>query len=73
MEENKCPLMKSIGDVDFCKETERPSGRIKMCLLITGEKCETLDDIRLIEKEDELRELKREREEKDWDMFRDRY
>ena len=56
---DRCPLMKSMGDVDFCKETERPSGRIKMCLLMTGDKCETLDDIRLVEKEDALRWRKR--------------
>ena len=78
VEENRCPYIrrKSCDDesYDFCEITERPSGRIKPCLLIHDDTCEmfeymkkewaeetgeTLEDIQLIEKEDELRELKR--------------
>ncbi len=46
----KCPyiITKYYGDesADFCEETERPSGRIKPCLLVSGEECETWNEIK---------------------------
>ncbi|KKL94508.1 hypothetical protein LCGC14_1863950 [marine sediment metagenome] len=45
----KCPhiIRKSAGDEswDFCELTEKPSGRIKGCLLESGDVCETWEEI----------------------------
>lgn len=46
---DRCPhiISKRAGDEsrDFCELTERPSGRIKMCLLEEGLECETWKEI----------------------------
>jgi len=41
----KCPHMRSKQDYDFCELTERLSGRIKPCLLMSGEHCEEWEEI----------------------------
>jgi len=45
----ECPHIKRkcYGDesVDFCEITERPSGRIKPCLLRSNDECETWQEI----------------------------
>ena len=43
----RCPLIisKCYSSVWYCDETKRPSGRIKVCLLETGDECETWDEI----------------------------
>ena len=47
--DKKCPHIrtKSAGDEswDFCDLTERPSGRIKPCLLMSGDKCTEYNEI----------------------------
>ena len=54
----KCPhiITKGCGDesLDFCELTERPSGRIQVCLKVTGLECEIYNEI-LKELEDEGR------------------
>lgn len=49
MVDKRCPhiIRKFAGDesFDFCELTERPSGRIKPCLLGSGEECETWNEI----------------------------
>ena len=46
----RCPhiIRKSAGDesYDLCERTERPSGRIKPCLLESGDECETWEEIK---------------------------
>ena len=46
----QCPHIKRVraGDesMDFCRETERPSGRIKPCLLESGDTCEYWEEIK---------------------------
>lgn len=46
---DRCPhiIRKWAGDesYDFCELTERPSRRIKPCLLESGDKCEIWDEI----------------------------
>lgn len=42
----KCPHIKTIKYVDFCKESERPSGRIKPCLLMSNKTCEEWEQIK---------------------------
>ena len=81
---DRCPYIKSVGDVDFCKESERPSGRIKQCLLMSGATCKEWEEIQrewdkaeqeilgLVAEADTAREAQAQ-EEHDWDMFRDRY
>jgi len=39
----RCPHIKPLGDVDFCKLTERPSGRIRVCVRMSGKKCDYYD------------------------------
>ncbi len=50
MDMDKCPNIrtKSAGDEswDFCDLTERPSGRIKPCLLESSETCEEWEEIK---------------------------
>ena len=45
----KCPFVRSVGNseesMDMCKLTERPSGRIKVCLLVSGDTCEEWTEI----------------------------
>jgi len=43
----RCPLIisKCYSPVWYCGESERPSGRIKQCLLETGDECETWNKI----------------------------
>lgn len=45
----RCPHIKrkSAGDefYDLCEITERPSGRIKPCLLESGDSCEVWNEI----------------------------
>jgi len=58
-EAQECPHIrrKSAGDEswDFCEITERPSGRIKPCLLMSGDKCDEWEEIqREWENEQEL-------------------
>ena len=47
--EQRCPhiVKKAVGDeaYDLCGLTERPSGRIKSCLLESGESCEVWNEI----------------------------
>ncbi len=46
---NRCPNIVSKGlegeSLDYCRESERPSGRIKTCLLVGGGECEVWNDI----------------------------
>jgi len=46
----RCPNIrgKQLGgeSFDYCELTERPSGRIKPCLLESGEKCEEWEEIK---------------------------
>ena len=48
--EERCPHIrrKSVGDEswDFCDITERPSGRIKPCLLESGDICTEWEEIK---------------------------
>jgi len=45
----RCPHMitKRAGDesYDYCELTERPSGRIQGCILMSGDKCEVWGEI----------------------------
>ena len=34
------------GEYDYCKLTERPSGRMKPCVLKSGETCEIWEEIK---------------------------
>ena len=47
---DRCPYIRGIraGDeyMDYCELTERPSGRIQMCELLTSNKCETWEEIK---------------------------
>jgi len=47
---DKCPYIKTIGNseesMDMCELTERPSGRIKTCLLVSGDTCEEWENIK---------------------------
>lgn len=58
-EESRCPhiIRKQAGDesYDLCELTERPSGRIKPCLLIEGLECETWNEIQAEWKAEESR------------------
>ena len=42
---DKCPNITTRYGVVCCKETERPSGRIKPCLLESGEECQEWNEI----------------------------
>lgn len=54
---NRCPYIKSkrAGDEsqDFCKLSEKPSGRIHPCILVSGGKCEIWEDIKFIKEIEE--------------------
>ena len=54
----ECPHIKGVraGDegMDFCRLTERVSGRIQNCVLMSGEECKTWEEIKK-EWEDEQR------------------
>ncbi len=43
MSEEQCPNLKNNI---FCRETERPSGRIKVCHLVSGNECEEWEEIK---------------------------
>ena len=63
--EDRCPHIRTLrgGDEtrDFCRETEKPSGRIHPCLLVGGGECETWN------------EIKQENMDYEWSMHRDKY
>ena len=47
----QCPHIRSrrYGEdesIDYCELTERPSGRIQVCLLVGGNECETWEEIK---------------------------
>jgi len=46
----RCPHIRTRGGpdaaMDFCAETEKPSGRIHPCLLVSGEECEIWEEIK---------------------------
>jgi len=44
-DKQRCPNARSKAFHDYCDLTERPSGRIKACLLETGDSCEEWDEI----------------------------
>ena len=44
--EDKCPHIRRVGEFDFCELTERPSGRIHPCVLMSGETCEIWEEIK---------------------------
>ena len=46
--ENRCPhiICKMDGMVDLCELTEKPSGRIQPCVLMSGETCEIWEEIK---------------------------
>ncbi len=50
---DRCPEMISKQDWDYCKLTEKVSGRIHPCLLMSGDECETWEEIRKEWKEEE--------------------
>ena len=54
---DRCPNMITIraGDEshDYCDLTARPSGRIKPCLLMSGEKCEEWENIKKEEEDND--------------------
>lgn len=57
---DRCPhiIRKQAGDEssDFCDTTERPSGRIKPCLLESGSECEVWNEIKREWQNEELKE-----------------
>ena len=48
--EEKCPYIRSIraGDesMDYCELMDKPSGRIRICPLITGKECPEWESIK---------------------------
>lgn len=48
--EDECPHIMRVRagdeDMDFCELTERVSGRIHPCELVSGNKCETWEEIK---------------------------
>lgn len=46
----KCPFIKSVGygdeSTDLCRESEKPSGRIHPCWLVSGETCDIWEEIK---------------------------
>ena len=61
----RCPLINSVGyddeSIDLCMLSEKPSGRISPCLLISGATCDIWDDI------------KQENIDYEWSQVRDKY
>ena len=45
-DEQRCPHMRTKGDVDFCELTEKVSGRIHPCILMTYDTCLEFEDIK---------------------------
>ena len=47
---DKCPHILTRGKLgegtDYCRESERPSGRIKTCHLFCGDECEIWEEIK---------------------------
>ena len=52
----RCPyiISKGAGDVDYCGLTERPSGRIQMCELMTKDTCDEWEEIKGEEQGEEI-------------------
>lgn len=43
---DRCPYIKGVPEgQDLCSESERPSGRIKVCHLENGDECEEWNEI----------------------------
>ncbi len=45
---DRCPyiISKGAGGVDYCELTERPSGKIQMCILMTKDTCDEWEEIK---------------------------
>ena len=41
-----CPNITNRHGIDCCRESERPSGRIKTCHLVSGDTCEEWNEIK---------------------------
>lgn len=50
---DRCPEMISKQDVDYCRLTEKISGRIHICELMSDNKCGTWEEIKKEWKEEE--------------------
>ena len=48
--ENRCPYIRRVGvgeySRDYCELTEKPSGRIHPCILVSSETCEIWEEIK---------------------------